>query len=175
MGGLSQVSWLSDLRFAFWPANRKNFVFETQWVKKVIFMHIWITGNPIPIPFFPTLLFRYVGGVSQVSWLSDLWFAFWPPNPKNLAFEIIWVKKVIFMHIWITRSPIPIPLLPKTLFRYVGGVGQVSWLSDLRFAFWPPKPQKLSFWKPISWKSCFCAYLDNRESDYDSVSSYNFL
>ena len=98
-----------------------------------------------------------------------------PPNPKHLLFESLWVKKAIFIHIWITRRPIPIPFLLITLFRYVGGVTEVSLRSDLRFAFWPPKSKKLSFWMPFTWKSCFLAYLDNRESDSHSVSSYNFL
>ena len=59
------------------------------------------------------------------------------------------------MHLWITGSPIPIPFLWTTLFRCVGGVRYVSRISDLRFAFWPPKPKKLSFWKHTSWKLGF--------------------
>ena len=150
VGGVSQVSWLSDLRFAFWPPNRKNLVFESLWVEKAIFMHICITRSTIPIPFLPITLFRYVGGVSQVSWLSELRFAFWSPNRKNLVFESLWVEKAIFMPIWITRSLIPCPFLPTNFFRCLGHMSYVFWLSDLRFAFWPPKHQKLSFWKPMS-------------------------
>ena len=73
-----------------------------------------------------------------------------PPNPKNSVLESLWVEKAIFMHIWRTESPIPILFLHKTFFRCVGGVIHVSWLLDLRFLFWPPKLQKLNFWKPIS-------------------------
>ena len=88
---------------------RINLVFESIRVEKAIFMHIWITGSPITIPFLHTTLFRCVVGVRYVSWIADLRFSFWPPKPKNLVFESIRVKKAIFIHIWITGSPITIP------------------------------------------------------------------
>ena len=132
--------WYRIYGLRFDPLNPKSLVFESLWVEKAIFLHIWITESLILIPFLPTTFFRYVGGVSQVSWLSDLRFAFWPVNPKNLVFKSQWVVKFVFMHIWITGSPIRIPFILKTFFRCLGGVSYVFWLSDLRFAFWPPKP-----------------------------------
>ena len=100
---------------------------------------------------------------------------FHPPNKKNSHFESLWVEKDIFIHIWITGSPIPILFLPTTFFRCVGGVSHVSWYWIYSFCFYPPKPQKLSFWKPMSWKIYFHLYLDNQESDSHYVSSYNFI
>ena len=76
-------------------------------------------------------------------WLNGLHFD--PPNSKNSIFESLSLKRAILMHIGITGSLIPIPFLPTTLFRYVGSVINVSWLSDQRFALCPPKPQKRSF------------------------------
>ena len=38
------------------------------------------------------------------------------PNPKNLVCESLLVEKVVFMHSWITGSPIPFLFLPTTLF-----------------------------------------------------------
>ena len=71
-------------------------------------------------------------------------FLFGPPNSKNLFFESLCVEKAVFMHIWIIgSSPISIPFFRATFFRCEGFVRHVSWLSDLRFAFRPPKPQKL--------------------------------
>ena len=64
-------------------------------------------------------------------------------------------KSCFFLCILITRSPICIPFLPTTLFRCVGGVHHVSWLSDLRFTFWSPKPQNICFWKPTRWKNVY--------------------
>ena len=64
----------NGLRFD--PRNRKNSVFESLLVEKAVFMHILRTGSPIPIPFIRTALFRFVGGVSHVSWLSEQRFAF---------------------------------------------------------------------------------------------------
>ena len=58
-----------------------------------------------------------------------------PPNCKNLVFQSLCVEKAIFIHIWIAGSPTPILFIPKTFFIYVGGVSEVQWLSDLRFAF----------------------------------------
>ena len=97
-----------------------------------------------------------------------------PPNKKNSIFESLWVEKAVFMHILRTGCPTPIPILTTVFVWFVGGLSLVSWLSEQRFAFWPPKPQKLSFWKHLSWKSCFHAYLENRVSDSHSVSSYSF-
>ena len=101
-------------------------------------------------------------------------FILTPQTPK-LVFESVWVKKAIFIHIQITGSLISILFLPKTFFRCMGGVRYVSWLSDLRFPFWPSKPQKLTFWKLMSWKSCFHSKIDNRESDFHSITTYNIL
>ena len=91
-------------------------------------------------------------------------------NHKNIVFQSLWIKMAIFMHSCITGIPILILILRTSLFRFLGGVIQISWQSDLRFAFWTPKSKKLSCWKPVSLKSYFHAYLDNRESDYLSVS-----
>ena len=66
--------WINGLHFD--PRNQGNSIFESLLVQKAIFMHIWITGSPIPILFLATNFLRCVGGVSQVSWLSDLRFAF---------------------------------------------------------------------------------------------------
>ena len=98
-----------------------------------------------------------------------------PPNLKNWVLETLWVEKAVFVHIWRTVCPITIPFLPTIFFRYTRGVSHVSWLSDQRFAFWPSKSIKLNSWKPMSLKSCFRAYLENRVSDYYSVSSKSFL
>ena len=57
------------------------------------------------------------------------------PNPKNSVFERFSIEKAVFMHIWITGSPIPIPFLPTMFFKCLGGGSLVSLLSDLRFAF----------------------------------------
>ena len=38
----------------------------------------------------------------------------------------------------------------------------------------PNKIKKLNFWKPMSWKSCFQAHLDDRESESHSIYSNNF-
>ena len=105
----------------------------------------------------------------------DLRFAFWPLKPQKLSFWKPMIWKVIFMHIWITGSPIPISFLTTTFFRFVGSVSQISCLSDQRFAFWHNKPQKLCFWKSKSWKSYFHSYLDNRDFYFDFISSYSFL
>ena len=48
-----------------------------------------------------------------------------PPNRKNIVLKAYELKKAIFIHIWITVSPIPILFLPKTFFRCVGGVSHV--------------------------------------------------
>ena len=161
--------------FLFNPPNQKNLVCESLWVEKAIFAHIWVTRIPLP--------FRFFWQLSLDLW--ELWVNFQgyringlrfdPPNHKNIVFESLWVEKAIFMHSWIIGSPIPIPLLPKTFFRCLGGGSHVSWQSDLRFAFWPPKPQKLCFWNTMSWESYFHSYLDNQEFDSDSVASHNFL
>ena len=37
----------------------------------------------------------------------------------------------------------------------MGCVCHISWLLDLRFPFWPPKSQKLSFWKFYELKKLF--------------------
>ena len=55
------------------------------------------------------------------------------------AFEL---KKAVFMHIWITESRIRILFLSTPFFRCLGFVSRVSWISDVRFAFEHPKPQK---------------------------------
>ena len=176
-------------------------------------MRILITGSLIPILFLPTALFRYVGGVSHISFLLELRVGFWhskpqklsfwktmswksyfhaymdnqdsnshsvssdnfsldfwevwvkchgyringlrfdPQNHKNIVFESLWIKMAIFMHSCITGSPIPILILRTSLFWCLGGVSQISWLSDLRFTFWTSKSKKLSSWKPTSWKN----------------------
>ena len=61
--------------------------------------------------------------------------SFNPSNPQNSVFQSIRGKKVVFLRILITGSLIPILYLPKSFYRCVGGAGQVSWLSDLWFAF----------------------------------------
>ena len=69
----------------FDPPNLKNWVLESLWVKKAIFMHNWKTVCPIIILSLPTVFFRYVGGVSHVWWLSDQKNAFWPSKYKQLS------------------------------------------------------------------------------------------
>ena len=66
---------------------------------------------------------------------------------QNLVFQCIRGEKVVFLRILITRSPIPILFLLATFFRYMGGLSQVSWLSDLWFTFWPPKTQFFNAYK----------------------------
>ena len=139
----------------FDPPNPKNIVFESLRIKKAIFMHILITASLIPIPFLPSTFFWRVGALSQVSWLSDIRLAFWTPNLNNLVFENTWVEKDVFMHILITRSPIPIQFLCTTLIRCVGGVRYVSWISDLRVSFWPPKSKSTQFLKDYELKMLF--------------------
>ena len=48
-----------------------------------------------------------------------------PPNPQNYVFQSIRGENFIILRILITWSPIPIPILPTTFYRYVGGVIQV--------------------------------------------------
>ena len=162
--GVRHDSWLSYLQFIFWPLESK---------KNSIFGSLWVC---FPFPFFLTLSLAVWDVCDMFHGFRINGLRFDPPNKKkNSIFKSLLVEKAVFMHIFITRSPISIPFVPTTFVRCVGCVRLVSWLSDLRFAFWPPKPQKLSFWKPISWKSCFHAYLDDRESNSNFVSSYNFL
>ena len=42
----------------FDPPNQKNLIFESLWVNKTVFMHIWIAGSPIPIPFLPIAFYN---------------------------------------------------------------------------------------------------------------------
>ena len=60
----------------FDPLNRINLAFESLRVKKTLFMHIMITGSPIPIPFLPKTFFICVGGVRNYLRISDRRFAF---------------------------------------------------------------------------------------------------
>ena len=94
-------------------------------MKKVIFLRILITGSPIPILFLPITLYKCVGGVSKFYSYRIDHLRFEPLNPKNLVFLSIRGEKVIFLRIFITRSPIPIPFLPKIFYRFVGDVSHI--------------------------------------------------
>ena len=144
---------INGLRFD--PPKQENIVFESLWVEKGLFMHSWITVGLIPILCAPITFFRCLRGVSQISWLSDLRFAFLAPKLQKLVFESLWVEKAILMHILITGSLFSILFLPIAFFRYVGGVSEVSLRSDLRFAFWPPRSKKLCFLKAFYLKNIF--------------------
>ena len=94
-----------------------------------------MTVSLIPILCEPTTLFRCLRGVSQISWILDLRFAFLPPKLQKLVFESLRVQKAILMHIFITGSLFSILFLPIAFFRYVRGLSEVSLRSDLRFSF----------------------------------------
>ena len=121
--------------------------------------------------------FLYICGRCELYFMAigSTVFRFDPPNPKNWVLESLWVEKAVFVNIGRTVCPITIPFIPKVFFRCVGGVSHVSCVSDQQFEFWPSKSKKLSSWKPMSWKSCFRAYLENCVFDSHSISSYNFL
>ena len=71
----------------FVPPKPKNWVFQSLRVKKFVFICILITGSPITIPLLPKCFNRCMGGVCNASWLSDQWFAFWPPKQQKLSFS----------------------------------------------------------------------------------------
>ena len=175
MGGVSHVSRLSEQRFSFWPPKSQKLSFLKAFELKKLFSCIsWEPGVRFPFRFFPQFLFDVweVWVMFQVYRNNGLRFDL--RNRKNSVFESLLVDKVIYMHIIRTGCPIPILFLPIVFGWCMGGMSHVSRLSEQRFAFWPPKPKKLNFWKTLSWKSCFHAYLENWVSDSHSVSSYSF-
>ena len=99
MEGVSQIHGSRIYGSRFDPPNQKNSVFESLLVKKAIFMHIWITGSPIPILFLPTNFLDV-----WVVWVKFHGYRIYglhfdPAIRKNLVFESLWVEKAIFMHI----------------------------------------------------------------------------
>ena len=138
------------------PQNPKTDFFKALEVKILFFLHILITGSPILFLFLPKYCSRCMKGACYVSWLSNIFgLRFDPPNNKNGVFQSMRGEKVVFLRILITGSPIPILFLTETFNICMGGECQVSWLSDQRFAFWPPQKQKTEFCKAYEVKSCF--------------------
>ena len=145
MFGRSESSFkaIKSTVYVLSPQIPKNSNFQSLWVKKVIFMHIWITGSPNSILFLPTSFLDVweVWVMFHGYWIYGSRFDH--PNRKNLVFQSLWVEKSIFIYIWIIGSPIPIPFLPTTLFVCMGGVSHVLRLLDQQFAFWLVKAFEL--------------------------------
>ena len=74
-------------------------------------------------------------------------FHFHPPDPKNSVLQRVIREKLFFLHILITRSPILIPFIRITFYRFIGGLSHV--LMAIRFTAYVliPQTQKTHFHK----------------------------
>ena len=148
VGGVTLVSLQSDLQFVFWPPKpQKTQFFKALEGKKFIFLRILITGVQFLYCFILLLSIDLL--MVRVLFLGYRIYGllFDSPNPQNLVFQRIRGAKGVLSRIFVTWRRITITLLPTNFYTHVGCVSQVLWLSDLRFAFLNPKPQKLRFVK----------------------------
>ena len=133
----------------FDPPNHKNLVFQSIGGEKFVFL-AYLDNRQSNSNSISSLNFQQMYGRCTSCFLAirSTVYVLTPQNPKTEFCKAYLVKKLFFLRILITGSPIP--FLPKTFNRCIGGGCNIYLQSAQRCTICPPKTQKLSFTKPAS-------------------------